>query len=67
MGSPKIPEAPEPPAPPPAPAKVAEEVLTPEVSKRDSKKLRRGLSSLTIRRPSVGTSGVMGSGINFGG
>lgn len=63
MGAPKItaptppppPPAAEPPAPPPPPTKVAEKVKT-RVSQKTPNK-RRGVSALTVRRPSVNIGG----------
>lgn len=65
MGSPKIPEPAPPPAPPPPPTEVAEKVKSaPSARKAESK--RRGVSALTIRRPSVNVgSGSTGSNLPY--
>lgn len=63
MGSaPKIPPAPPPPAPPPPPTQTAEKVK-PSRPKTQAQSRRRGVSSLTIRRPSANT-GASGMGAN---
>lgn len=56
MGAPKIPEPPAPPAPPPPPTETAERVKKPTARRTESNK-RRGVSALTIRRPSVNIGG----------
>ena len=58
MGSsPKIPEVPPPPPPPPAPTKTASVV---EAARPQTTSKKKGVSALTIRRPSVnvGSSGT---------
>jgi hypothetical protein len=63
MGSaPKIPPPPPPPAPPPPPTKVAEEVK-PARKQTIGQKRTRGVTSLTVRRPSVNLGGGQ-SGVN---
>lgn len=68
MGSaPKIPKPPPPPAPPPPPTEVAEKVET-KPSARKAKSRSRGVSALTIRRPSVnigGGSGAAGANLPY--
>lgn len=63
MSTPKIPAPPKPPAPPPPPTKVAEKVTNTGLKKRD-KQVRRGISALTIRRPTIKMGGS-GSGANI--
>ena len=62
MSAPKIPPPPPPPAPPPPPTKTAQKVENKALKKRQSSR-RRGVSSLTIRRPSVSVNS-MGTGAN---
>ena len=62
--SPKIPDPPPPPAPPPPPTKTAQKAENTALKKRQQKSRNRGVSALTIRRPSVNT-GSMGSGANI--
>jgi hypothetical protein len=57
MGSaPKIPEPAPPPPPPPPPTATAQRVEK-ATSSRPEKSKRRGVSALTIRRPSVNVGG----------
>ena len=63
MSAPKIPDPPKPPAAPPPPTKVAEKSLNKALKKRE-KQMRRGISALTIRRPTINT-GSTGSGANI--
>ena len=56
MGAPDIPPPPPPPAPPPPPTEVAEKVKS-KPSARKAQSKRRGVSALTIRRPSVNIGG----------
>ena len=62
MSSPKIPEPPPPPAPPPPPTKTAQKVENKALKRRRISR-RRGVSALTIRRPSVSVNS-MGTGAN---
>ena len=64
MGSPKIPEPAPPPAPPPPPTEVAEKVKKP-TARRDTSSKRRGVSALTIRRPSINVGGGSSAGANL--
>jgi len=63
LSSPKMPTPPPPPAPPPPPTEMAEKVENRALKNRRRSR-RRGVSALTIRRPSVNT-GSMGSGANI--
>ncbi len=60
MGSPKIPAVPPPPPPPPAPTKTA---VIAEAARPRSTSKKKGVSALTIRRPSVNV-GSSGTGAN---
>ena len=61
--APKIPTPPPPPAPPPPPTKVAQKVENTALKKRNTASKSRGVSALTVRRPSVNT-GSSGIGSN---
>jgi len=63
MSSPKIPDPPPPPQAPPPPTAIAKQVENKALKKRD-KQVRRGVSALTIRRPTINT-GSTGSGANI--
>lgn len=63
MSSPKIPDPVPPPAPPPPPTKTAKQVVNKTLKSRASSK-KRGVSALTVRRPSVNT-GSSGAGANI--
>ena len=52
MGAPKIPDLPPPPAPPPPPTKTAE-IVKPAVKRQGVSSKKRGVSALSVRRPSV--------------
>lgn len=62
MSSPKMPTPPPPPAAPPPPTKMAKKVGNARKSTSTSSK-KRGVSALTVRRPSVGVNSA-GSGAN---
>lgn len=62
MGAPKIPPPPPPPAPPPAPTKMAE-MVKPAVTRQGVSSKKRGVSALSVRRPSVNV-GSSGTGAN---
>ena len=58
MGAPKIPEPPAPPAPPPPPTATADRVRRSASSAQvGASSKKRGVSALTIRRPSVNVGG----------
>ena len=61
--APRIPPPPPPPHVPPPPTKVAQKVENRTLKKRATQSRRRGVSSLTIRRPSVSVNS-MGTGAN---
>ena len=63
MSTPKIPDPPKPPPTPPAPTPVARKVENKAMKKRE-KQIRRGISALTIRRPTINT-GSISSGANI--
>ncbi len=63
MSAPKIPDPPKPPAMPPPPTEVAKKSVNKSLKKRE-KQMRRGISALTIRRPTINT-GSTGSGANI--
>jgi len=63
MSAPKIPDPPKPPSAPPPPTPVAKKVQNRALERRD-KQRRRGISALTIRRPTINT-GSTGSGANI--
>ncbi len=62
MGAPKIEKPPPPPAPPPPPTETAGRT-EPARKKTQAQSRRKGVSSLTIRRPSANT-GASGMGTN---
>jgi len=64
MSSPRVPTPPPPPAPPPPPTKTAQQVENKALKKRNQGSRRRGVSALTIRRPSVSVN-TGGSGANM--
>lgn len=61
--APKVEPAPPPPAAPPPPTKTAEKVENKALKSRNTSSKKRGVSSLTVRRPSVNT-GSSGIGSN---
>ena len=66
LSSPDIPKPPPPPAPPPPPTNMAKAVRNKPAQRRKRGGSRTGISSLTIRRPSVnvGTSGI-GANVSY--
>jgi len=61
--TPDIPEPKEPPAPPPPPTSMAKAVKNKPATSRSKRGTTTGVSSLTIRRPSVNV-GTKGTGAN---
>lgn len=61
--SPDIPDPVPPPAPPPPPTNMAKTVRNKPAQQRRQRGTRTGVSSLTIRRPSVNV-GTKGTGAN---
>jgi len=61
--TPDIPEPKEPPAPPPPPTNMAKAVKNKAATSRAKRGTKTGVSSLTIRRPSVNV-GTKGTGAN---
>lgn len=55
--APKVQAPPPTPAPPPPPTKVAQKAENKALKSRNTSSKRRGVSALTVRRPSVNTGG----------
>lgn len=64
MSSPKTYTPPPPPAPPPPPVQTADKAENKSLKRRQQSSRRRGVSALTIRRPSVNV-GSSGTGANI--